>query len=487
MAVKRITKRWLFNSFFVILVILIAVIIAFSLGIRSYYYSSVQQVVNTQANTIIALLQRYAEDPSVDFASRVRQTVENFEQRDHMELMAIDQNGAVIITSSGFSPERGTPMPDYEEAQLSYTGYASRIDMIGNEKVLAVTSLFPSVNQNLSAVRFVVSLTDVDAQIILFIVIIALIGMGTLLFVIMSSSYFINSIVTPVGEIGVLARKIAQGDFEKRLEKKNDDEIGDLCDVINYMAQELSANEKLKNDFISSISHELRTPLTAIKGWSETLSAGDLDQQTLQKGMRVITSESERLTQMVEELLDFSRIQNHRLRLIPEKLDIVAELSDVILMFSERSTRENIALCYDEPEFFFAVLGDRGRLRQVFINIIDNAFKYSDPGGSVTVSCHIQDNHVQICVADRGCGIKAEDLPYVKNKFYKSNYTRRGSGIGLAVADEITRLHGGSLELSSVEGEGTAVTITLPSFAEASGNPAFGVEEERKEGLDEQA
>ena len=106
-----------------------------------------------------------------------------------------------------------------------------------------------------------------------------------------------------------LARRIAQGDFKARLEKKNDDEIGELCDIINYMAEELATSEALKNDFISSVSHELRTPLTAIKGWGETLAYGDdIDRDTLQKGMHVILSETDRLSSMVEELLDFSRM-----------------------------------------------------------------------------------------------------------------------------------------------------------------------------------
>jgi signal transduction histidine kinase len=222
----------------------------------------------------------------------------------------------------------------------------------------------------------------------------------------------------------------------------------------------------MKNDFISSVSHELRTPLTAIKGWGETMAGGDLDQQTLQKGMHVILSETERLSSMVEELLDFSRIQNGRLTMNFGKVDIVAELSDAVLMFSERAKRDNRTLEYTEPDDFAVMQADRNRLRQVFVNIIDNALKYSDSGDTVTITANIVAGQLTVSVADTGIGISPEDLPKVKTKFYKANSTRRGSGIGLAVADEIIRMHGGSLSIASKLGEGTTVTITLPLLQE---------------------
>lgn len=297
-----------------------------------------------------------------------------------------------------------------------------------------------------------------------FIAIITLIGVAIIFFVILSSSYFINSIVIPVGEMGKTARRIAQGDFKARLEKKNDDEIGELCDTINYMAEELSANDRMKNDFISSVSHELRTPLTAIKGWAETLAdmGGEVDPEMLAKGMRVITSETERLVGMVEELLDFSRIQSGRMKLVKDRMDVIAELSEAVLMFEERARHEGKRLIYNEPDQFASFMGDRNRLRQVFVNIIDNALKYSDRGDTVTVRASVSESQVDISVADTGIGIREEDLPKIKEKFFKANSTRRGSGIGLAVADEIVSLHGGTLDITSKENVGTRVTIHLP-------------------------
>ena len=465
MAVKKITKRWMVNNFGVILVILVALEVGFSFGIKAFYYNSVESVVLTQVNVVASQLAAYAEDSSANYSEQVRGLVEGFQARDRMELMAVGLDKKVSFTSSGFEPGGDLSMPDFDMALLSPDGIGKFVGTIDGEKIMAITKISPSVgDQQLAAMRFAVSLELVDRQIILFILVITLVCIAIIFFVIFSGSYFIGSIVNPVGEVSVTARKIEHGDFNARLTKKNDDEIGELCDTINYMAEELSANDRMKNDFISSVSHELRTPLTAIKGWAETLAdmGGEVDPEMLAKGMRVITSETERLAGMVEELLDFSRIQSGRMKLVKDRMDVIAELSEAVLMFEERARHEGKRLIYNEPDQFASFMGDRNRLRQVFVNIIDNALKYSDRGDTVTVRASVSESQVDISVADTGIGIREEDLPKIKEKFFKANSTRRGSGIGLAVADEIVSLHGGTLDITSKENVGTRVTIHLP-------------------------
>ena len=465
MAVKKITKRWLFNNLGVILVILIALEIGFAFGIRAFYYNNVQAAIMTQANIVVSQLNAYAEDSSAVFSEQVRSLVENFQERNRMELMTVDIDKKVTFTSSGFEPGSNIQMPDFDDAMKAADGVGRFTGVINGEKIMAITRASPVVDQQIAAVRFAVSLDLVDQQIILFILILTLVCVAIIFFVIFSGSYFINSIVNPVGEVGVTARKIAHGDFNARLAKRNDDEIGELCDTINYMAEELSQSERMKNDFISSVSHELRTPLTAIKGWAETIAdmGGEVDPEMLSKGMRVITGETERLAGMVEELLDFSRIQSGRMKLVKDKMDLIAELSEAVLMLEERAKHEEKRLIYEEPDLVAPIEGDRNRLRQVFVNIIDNALKYSDRGDTVTIKADMRDGNIRITVADTGCGIREQDLPKVKEKFFKANSTRRGSGIGLAVADEIVAMHGGSLELTSKENVGTRVTILLPT------------------------
>ena len=460
---KKITKRWLINSFGVVLVIVAVMVVATSVSVHSYYYNGARQFLLSRSDAVATLLENYSRDSSVDFSVQLRRLVEDYEYKDKAELMAISGDKKVLITSSGFELEEDQEMPDYDQAYSSQTGVGEFVGYVGNEKVMAVTVMSRIISDDLSAMRYVVSLTRIDQQIVTTILFICLLGLAIILFVLYSSLYFINSIIIPIGEVGQTAKQIAQGDLGVRILVEKDDEIGELCASINNMAEELSNAEKVKNDFISSVSHELRTPLTAIRGWGETLlDSGEPDRDTFRKGMRVIMEETERLSSMVEELLDFSRMQSGRLVMEKERLDAVAELSDAVLIFTERARQENKALEYQEPEFFAPVLGDHNRLRQVFINILDNALKYSDSGDAITVLPQLAEGAFLVTVSDTGCGISEEDLPMVKTRFYKGHTTRRGSGIGLAVADEIIRMHGGTLTLDSVKDKGTTVSITLP-------------------------
>ncbi len=468
MAIKKITRRWLFNSLGVILVILIAVVIAVAAAIHNNYYDSVSRRLASQADAITSLLSKYYAEGEESYDENIRSMISTFEEKDVMELMALDKDGKVVITSSGFLPSSGLSMPDYEEALSSADGFGEYTGVIGEEKVMAVTCIPQNSTDRYYAFRLIVSLGKVDTQVYMLIAVTSFVGMAIIFFVVFSSSYFINSIVIPVGQVGDAARRIAEGNFGEKLQKRTDDEIGDLCDTINDMADELGATERMKNEFISSVSHELRTPLTAIKGWAETIedstSDGSVDPEMLHKGMGVIISETDRLSVMVEELLDFSRLESGRMVLQPMLLDIIAELYEAVLTFEQRAKREEKELIFEDSDDIITVWGDRNRLRQVFVNIIDNALKYSDAGGKVTV--HARRSKIvgftDVIVVDTGCGIPTNQLDKVKTKFYKGNATRKGSGIGLAVVDEIVRMHGGTLQIESKEGVGTKVTVRLP-------------------------
>ena len=465
MAKKSITKRWAVNNLGVIVLALLVIEMAIIYALQSYYYNSAKQYLFSKINAVTSVLSIHSQDSAANFSAEMRNMLETFNEKDKIELMAINSKGRVVLTSSGFSPDADAPMPDYEEAMAN--GEGSYIGKLGSgEKVLAVSVPITSINGEYTSVRMVTSLTDIDNTIKTYIIVITIVCLVILLIIITTGLFFAGSIVKPIRQISGIASKFAMGDFSVRIDNNSNDEIGDLCTAINHMADELSTAEAMKNEFISSVSHELRTPLTAIKGWAETLMVdGGENPDTMKKGVGVIVNETERLSQMVEELLDFSRMQNGHFTLRSEAMDILAELGDAVLIYSDKAKREQIEIIYDEPEMLPFVFGDKNRIRQVFINIIDNAVKYSSAGDTVTVKASEDGGSVIIAVSDTGCGIKKSDLSKVKTKFYKANHTRRGSGIGLAVADEIISMHGGTMDITSAgEGKGTTVTIKLPAM-----------------------
>lgn len=463
--VKRhsLINHWLRNSFGVVAIVLFVLEILLIVFIRGYYYSSARQYLVSRMKIVTSMADSEDISGQTNPQLEIRNMVESYEDKDKIELMAIKTDGTVDVTSSGFAPAGEDAMADYEEAKKAESGTAYQVYKLPTgEKVMAVTQVISIKGCEYEALRMLTSMKGIDRQMWLLTAVITIIVAAIMAMLLFSGIYFIKSIVLPMRSLADAARNFAKGDFSQRMEKKTDDELGELCDSINYMAEELSHTEQMKNEFISSVSHELRTPLTAIKGWTETVTAMYGDAETFKKGMRVINSETERLSQMVEELLDFSRIQDNRLTLVMATMDVLAELGETMLIYQERARALGITLNYYEPKDLPFVYGDRNRIKQVFINVVDNAIKYSDKGDTVSVEAYEDNGEICILVSDTGIGISKEDLPKIKTKFFKANHTRRGSGIGLAVADEIIMRHGGTLTLDSQEGVGTTVMITLP-------------------------
>ena len=458
-----LTKRWLFRS--AVLTVAILLVICFVCGffVRNYYYDTVYNKLRSYSSGIVTnYFNSYTTD--AEFAAGAVDFVSEFSEKSSAEVWVIDKSGKVIVSSSGFGisyPE----MPDYYEALDSkdeslFTSWEGKIE--SGEKIMAVTTLIKDDNSAVrGAVRYITSLDAVDSQLITVYCMIGFVFLIIALIVLISGFIFVSSIVKPIKEINETTKLIAGGNRDARIDHYlYKDEIGELCDSINNMAAEISTADRLKNDFISTVSHELRTPLTAIKGWGETiLQVSDTDPALTQRGMNVIIDEATRLSGIVEELLDFSRIQNGALSLRIEKMDILAELDETVFAFKDRATREGVDLVYNAPDLPAPMDGDADRIKQVFVNILDNALKYTKQGGKINVTADVADDKIKITISDTGCGISAEDLPHVKEKFYKTNMTVHGSGIGLAVADEIVKLHKGTLDIDSVLGEGTTVTL----------------------------
>ncbi|MBQ7115899.1 MAG: HAMP domain-containing histidine kinase [Clostridia bacterium] len=469
MKIKGISKRWATNTLLITALILFVLLSVCAVFVISYYRNYVTDYLSGYANeSVTTFFSPYVGGNEEIFNQKAKEFVDSFADKSRVEVQVVNGKGTVSYSSSGFYvSETIDEMEDIKEALESSSGVSKWSGFNNNgEHIMAVSMILPKVDGNFSgAVRFITSLRAIDRQIIGLVVIILLVYLIALFFVALSGVFFIQTIVTPVRKINDAARQFIGGDFDVRIESENrdDDEITELADSINGMIAEVAATDKLKNDFISTVSHELRTPLTAIKGWGEMLKELDgEDREIARRGTEVIINESERLSKLVEELLDFSRIQSGSMTLRLEKIDVLAELDEAIFVFKERSKRDGIDLTYSVPEIPAPMMADPNRIKQVFVNILDNAFKYSEQGGIVNVVAIVDDGTLTIHFADNGCGIAEEDLPNIKKKFYKANLQVRGSGIGLAVVDEIVKLHNGVFEINSELNVGTTVTVAFP-------------------------
>lgn len=460
-----IKRRWLANSISVILVVMVFIALAAAVGIRTYYYSSFLHELESRAALAARNLQQYTAT-SLDFSKNASMMVqENFNEREKMDVQILSASGRVESAASGLMAGFTVETDDVVRA-LSGTKVMSSfsgIDPLTGEKVMAVTApVINSYGSLIGGVRYVTSLRLLDRQLITIFLALALAVVLISALIIVSNSYFIRTILNPILKINQLAQTIGGGQYGARLDVEFDDEVGELCKTLNNMSAELARMEKLKNDFISSVSHELRTPLTAINGWAETVAHDLDDPQIASAGLNIIKNETSRLSQMVEEMLDFSRIESGNLRLHAEEFDLRGQVYDAVFMYTDMLKSQNLAVRYTEPDDPIFISGDKNRLKQVFLNIIDNAAKYGNSGEHVDVSVSAEEGWCTVTIRDYGQGIPENELPFVKEKFFKGSARGRGTGIGLAVCDEIIGLHGGQLDIESTVGEGTAVHAILP-------------------------
>ena len=465
--IQGLRQRWVFNSIMPVLLMLVLLVTLFSVGISSYYYGTMQDGLMKQARAEAGAFNDYFMDNGfAEYLQQATQSTTNFEDKDRIELQFINGAGRIQVSSTsslknGIKP--GTPDIEQAIAQQDCVAFQGRDPETG-ENILAVSAPLMYSGKVVGVLRLVTSLREVNRQILVTIAVVLVIAALCMTMVILANLLFINDVVEPVAVVTDAAKRISAGGYGIQIENRYSDELGELVDNINDMSLKIGRNEKMKSEFISSVSHELRTPLTAINGWGETIledPTGDPEQ--LRRGIRIILNESRRLSTMVEELLEFSKMEDGRFTLRVEQVDLQAEFEDAIFTYRELFRQEGIALEYEscDEEMPF-ISGDPERLKQVFCNVLDNAAKHGGSGLRITASICREGHEEVVRVRDYGPGIPEAELPYVKQKFYKGSSKARGSGIGLAVCDEIIGLHGGTFTIGNAEGGGAVVTIRLP-------------------------
>ena len=458
-------RRWLTNTLGVVFSLGLVCVLAVTASYAAYYYSNMQSDLESRARTTTEFFTDFVNQNYDEFTQSCITYTETYEKRNTIELQYFDSQRKLVASSYGHWAGDSPSTPEILSAinTRDADAYVGK-DPVTGERIIAVSGpVIYSSGEVVGVFRYVTSTRLVDMQIFLVALVSTLVLMLVLGAVLLSSTYCIRSVLNPVDQINEKAKRIASGSYGAQIQTKYDDEIGELANTINEMSVKISQNEKMQAEFISQLSHELRTPLTVINGWSETLLANeDMDPDTRQ-GMKIISSEAKRLTEMVMELLDFTRMQDGRVTLTVEPTDLRSEFEDTVFMYGSRLAQDGIELNYlendqDIPE----IPCDPKRLRQVFLNILDNAAKHGGEGKKIDASIAREGDSVVVRIRDYGPGIPEDEIPLVKKKFYKGSSKARGTGIGLAVCDEIVEMHGGTLTLENAPGGGTVVTVRLP-------------------------
>ncbi|WP_297630109.1 HAMP domain-containing sensor histidine kinase [uncultured Clostridium sp.] len=463
--IKSSIKNKLIRNFLIVIFFTIIILdMLLAIFVKKYYYDNTEVMLINQIDIASNFYDRYYSTSSL--ISNIYDNVDAFWNQSTAQVQIFDNKGNLIMDSIAANNNKATYTQAVKEA---LKGITSR--WVGNVsycpyKVMAVTKPLKANGEIIGVIRFTTSLQDIDKGINSIISFFIVISIAVLIIGITLSLVMAKSIVDPILKLEDTAKKIASGDLNQKTGFVSNDEIGQLASTIDYMAEELQERDKMKNDFISSVSHELRTPLTAIKGWVITLKDDNTDKETLDLGFNIIEKETERLSAMVEELLDFSRLTGGNISLKRQNVSLDQFSKHIEAYMKPRAYRENINFAIVDNARELMLSMDVDRMKQVLINLLDNSFKFTDPNGEVKVIFDKEGEFLVIEVIDSGCGIQANELPRVKEKFYKGSNAKSNAGIGLSIADEIINLHNGTFEIESVYGEGTSVVIKLPIILE---------------------
>ncbi|MGQ3478593.1 sensor histidine kinase [Paenibacillus sp. TY11] len=457
---KGIRRQIVLHYFFVVFLALLLVEVIFMILLRSYYYDSIYKKIENRISSVSEFASKFKE-PEQSLQSYLLNTF----SLPNTELQLLDEQGNVIDNSTNFAADLSVQTSDVTQALAGDTGSWIGKQAGTGQQVMAVSKKLDNIaGDQVYIIRYTTSLELVNDK--LFTITLFSVGImaAVLIIVFVVSTGLANSIVRPINNIRDVSAQMAQGKFDARIEGDYRYELGELASTLNYMAQEIVRTNQIKDDFISSISHELRTPLTSIKGWSETLNSGGYDPEETKIGMQIISKETDRLIGLVEEILDFSKLEQNAMKLVMGTVDLRELLQEIMLNVWAKAEMKQIKLQLDSEETAYLVHGDGNRLKQVFLNIVDNAIKFSHESSIIFLSLQRNEGNIEISVQDTGIGISEENLARVRDRFFQVDHQNGGTGLGLAISQQFVERHQGQMLIKSELGAGTTITVSLPAL-----------------------
>ncbi|MFC5541813.1 MAG: HAMP domain-containing sensor histidine kinase [Bacilli bacterium] len=293
---------------------------------------------------------------------------------------------------------------------------------------------------------------------------------GGILFALVIAVFVYQSlkrIMRPLNDLQKAVEQMTEGDYSTRVKVTSKDEIGMLSEAFNHMAESIQQEDEKQKTFLATVSHELRTPISYIKGYSEAIQNQLLDGKEREEALELIHREAIRMERLTNELLQLVRKQQEEIEMLPIVLS--ETIRESVKLLEGQANKKNIRIVQNLDENCI-VQGDEEKLKQIFINVIENAIRYSNENAKITVHSYQSDHRAIIEIQDEGIGIPEEDLPHITERFYRVNKARSridgGAGLGLSIVKQLVKQHDGALAIKSVVGEGTLVTISLPLMEE---------------------
>lgn len=460
---KSIRNQLLRGIVIIIFSTVVVLNILLMIFIRKYYYDNMENILKSRIEVSMNFYNKYFS--SKELVENIYDNVDAFWNENNAQVEIFDVDGSLLMDSIGIKDEKLINAPDVDRAlKGEVSRWIGKVNYY-DKNVMAVSYPLEIDGEIIGIIRFITSLEEIDAIIANIMIIFVSISIGVLVLGVTLSIILANSIINPIKYLNKVAEKMGSGNLSVRSKIDSKNEIGQLSNTLNFMANEISRREQLKNEFISQVSHELRTPLTAIKGWTITLNNDETDKETLKLGFEIIEKETDRLSAMVEELLDFSRLINENVSLELKEINIKDFVDHIESFMAPRAKKEGINLEFITKDSA-NINVDSNRLKQVFINLIDNSLKFTEAGGNIKFVTSILNENIKFIIEDNGCGISEEDLPRVKEKFFKGKNSNSKNGIGLSICDEIIKLHNGEFNIYSKLGIGTKVEIIIPLIEE---------------------
>lgn len=279
----------------------------------------------------------------------------------------------------------------------------------------------------------------------------------------------IKHMMKPLNELQNAAEKMAEGDYETRVNVNSKDEIGRLAQTFNIMANSIQQEDEIQKIFLATVSHELRTPISYVKGYGEALEHGYIEASQRQETLALIVREANRLEKLTNELLQLSRAANQK-EIVPlYPLPLAETIREVVRIIEQQAKQKVISIVIDIDEEII-INADEEKVQQILINLLENALRYSEENTQIMISAKKEGEFANITIKDHGIGIPEEDLPHIAERFYRVNKARSrsdgGSGLGLSIVDQLVKYLKGTWRVTSELGNGTVVTIQIPLIEE---------------------